>query len=223
VPNGIKVELTIRDNKTGKYLKIPVTPPTIKYNDGEALVNSVNILNLGTVDFANGVDLDSMGWDSFFPARYDAGYCSTSDLLTPTEYRDQFVAWKNEHISLQVICPAAGINKQMYVRQFQGELKGFEGDIYYTVNFTEDRKLLPRQIDVAVTGTTIQAVTTVTPESRPEVAQEATPATYTVVAGDSLSLIGKKLGIAWVDIYNRNKGIIGPDPNKIYPGQVFSV
>lgn len=44
--------------------------------------------------------------------------------------------------------------------------------------------------------------------------------TYTVKSGDCLSLIGKKLGVSWIDIANRN-GI--HSPYTIYPGQVLTL
>ena len=43
---------------------------------------------------------------------------------------------------------------------------------------------------------------------------------YTVVAGDTLSGIAKKLGSAdWHTLYNNNKDVIGNNPNVIYPNQ----
>lgn len=49
-----------------------------------------------------------------------------------------------------------------------------------------------------------------------------TPHTYTVVAGDTLSGIAKKLGLGgWQRLYERNLAVIGADPNRIYPGQVL--
>lgn len=30
-------------------------------------------------------------------------------------------------------------------------------------------------------------------------------------------------GSKWTDIYSANKGTIGANPNKIYPGQVFTI
>lgn len=45
----------------------------------------------------------------------------------------------------------------------------------------------------------------------------ATPAEYEVVKGDSLSKIGKRLGVKWKDIYEANKDRI-KDPDHIEPG-----
>ena len=43
---------------------------------------------------------------------------------------------------------------------------------------------------------------------------------YTVVAGDTLSGIARKLGIAdWHTLYNNNRDVIGNNPNVIYPNQ----
>ncbi len=48
--------------------------------------------------------------------------------------------------------------------------------------------------------------------------------TYTVATGDTLSGIAAKLGIGdWRRLYEANVGVIGPDPNRIYPGQVLVV
>lgn len=42
---------------------------------------------------------------------------------------------------------------------------------------------------------------------------------HVVKSGDSLSAIGDKYNVNYNKIYERNKGIIGNDPNMIYPGQ----
>jgi len=49
---------------------------------------------------------------------------------------------------------------------------------------------------------------------------------YTVASGDSLSLItGKFWGdvLLWPILYDANKPVVGPDPNKIVPGQKLTV
>jgi LysM repeat protein len=43
--------------------------------------------------------------------------------------------------------------------------------------------------------------------------------TYTVKSGDSLSKIGQRHGVAWREIYEANKDVIGDNPDKIFPGQ----
>ena len=47
--------------------------------------------------------------------------------------------------------------------------------------------------------------------------------TYTVKSGDTLSSIAKKYNMSWKDLYNKNKDIIGDNPNKIYVGQVLTI
>lgn len=49
---------------------------------------------------------------------------------------------------------------------------------------------------------------------------------YTVKKGDSLWAIAKRFygsGAAWKKIYEANRGVIGGNPNRIYPGQTFTI
>jgi nucleoid-associated protein YgaU len=46
---------------------------------------------------------------------------------------------------------------------------------------------------------------------------------YTVKSGDSLSKIGQHHGVAWRDIHEANKDVIGDDPDKIFPGQKLRI
>ncbi len=50
------------------------------------------------------------------------------------------------------------------------------------------------------------------------------PRTYTVQPGDTLSGIAEELGLGgWQRLYEANAGVIGSDPDQIYPGQVLVV
>ena len=94
------------------------------------------------------------------------------------------------------------------------------GDISFSLTLREDRKPI---IPVSVLETEAPAA----PEggsgrSGPETTP---PTTYTVKSGDCLSAIAKKLtgSSDWHAIYEQNKGIIGGNPNRIYPGQVLTI
>lgn len=217
----VNVDISIRDNTTGEYLQVPVVPAYVPYEDGEAMYDGVKILNLGNVDFFSGVDLAGFTLESFFPGRYDPGYCATSALKTPIEYRNQFSTWKNAGASLQVVCPAAGINKTMTLRNFNWRLQGFEGDIYYTAEFREHKVVVPKLLALGADATPTDKLTAA---DRQAVPQTAKPATYTVKSGDTLIHIAKGLGIAdWKTLYEKNKGVIGANPSLVIPGQVLTV
>jgi len=47
--------------------------------------------------------------------------------------------------------------------------------------------------------------------------------TYTVKSGDTLSAIGQHHGVAWREIHEANKDVIGDDPDKIRPGQKLRI
>ncbi len=60
--------------------------------------------------------------------------------------------------------------------------------------------------------------------SKPSPPTHPSPRTYTVRPGDTLSGIAARFGIAdWRTLYQANKGVIGPDPNLILPGQVLTI
>jgi len=219
---GINVDIFLQDSLTGEYLQIPVVPERIPWTDGDALADTVRILNLGNIDFPNGVDLDSLTLESFFPANYDPFLCATSNLLKPLEYRNKLSGWKDTGRPVQVIIPTAGINHRMYVSSFSWDLRGFEGDLYYSVTFKLFRTIKPKQL---TPGGTAPDPNKKTVADRPAGPESVLPKTYTVKTGDTLVKIAKSLGIAdWrTGVYNKNKAVIGPDPGKIYPGQVLKL
>lgn len=168
--NKVPVNITLYDAKNDTYIQIPVIPETLDYGDGNPIVDTVKVINLGDVDFANGVELDTLTWSSFFPGRYDEGYCVIPDIKKPTEYRNWFSTWKDESLVLQVIIPAFDINKTVKVQSFTWSGQGFEGDIAYSVTLKEYKVVVPRQVE---TGGTLPEKGKKIPEQRPAVADSA--------------------------------------------------
>jgi len=57
----------------------------------------------------------------------------------------------------------------------------------------------------------------------PDYGSESPAKTHTVAKGDTLAKIAKANGTTWQKLYERNKGVIGSDPNKIRAGQVLTL
>lgn len=205
----INVDITIKDNTTGAYVRIPVLPQKVQYTDGEMKVKSIDVLNLGTIDFPYGVELDEISWDSFFPSRYDASYCTHENILDPISYRNQFSTWKDQKTALQVICPAFGINKTMYLKSFPWSGEGFECDIVYQVTFRELKTKKPQQLTPSGIAPPKGKQG---PAQRPPVPAIKPPPKVKVKPGESLYKKEKQLNLPTGSLYEKNKALIGPSP-----------
>ena len=53
--------------------------------------------------------------------------------------------------------------------------------------------------------------------------QSTSGTVYTVVKGDTLSGIAAKYGTTWQKLYEKNKSVIGSNPNIIRVGQVLTI
>jgi LysM repeat protein len=208
-------------NDENKYFLVPVIPEAISYKEGDTSATSVTIINIGQVDFPDGNDLEEVGWSSFFPARYDPSYCSGPLDSTPFEWRDRLLAWKDARTAVRVIIARCDINKLFYIKTFDWELRGAEGDVYYTVTFREFIEPKPKKIPLGTT--TINDPNNKTLDDRKPVKKPIKPSKYKVKKGDSIYSVAKRYGLQWKDVYAKNKATIGLDPSKLKPGQVLKL
>lgn len=216
-----KFEITLKNNRTGKSILLPVLPTDGKltYDHGKTQAENISIVNLGKVDVPSGRDLDSVDFATFFPARYDAGYCTTSKLKKPLEYHALILEWQRKRDPIQFIVPAAKINQRMYISSYRPDHGiGAEGDIYYSMGLVEYRIVKPTKIKINTKTLKKSA------KARPKLPKKKKPKYYTVKRGDWLIKIAKRHGIKnWRrDLYlpnKRPKGPLGPNPDLIYPGQ----
>lgn len=218
------MEIVLRSGEN--FILIPVPPEELMLAVGDQIVETVNIVNLGPVDYPTGKALDGLEWSSFFPVRYDPGYCITQDLIVPRTAVEMLEEWKDNKTPVRVTVPLMDISFTVRVQKFTWGLKaGEELDIYYTIGLVEYREIFVRQVNVtaAAAGETLTLVQNeqVRPGSTTLAAEN--PTTYTVQDGDSLALIAKQFGLAWSDIYDNNKDVIGDDPGLIYAGQVLTL
>ena len=115
-----------------------------------------------------------------------------------------------------------GISMYATIEKFKiKEVGGDPGTIQFDITFKEYREVVMRQIKVNVTTQKARIS-----QSSPRVDNTPAAQIYTVKKGDCLWNIAKKFygsGAKYTVIYNANKGVIGSNPNLIYPGQVYTI
>ena len=153
-----KVNCFIIDQQTGIEMQLPVNPEKIKLRWGRK-TETVNILNLGEVDFTTGDKLTEVSFESFFPAQYVPTYCVTAMPPSPDSANAVMNAWKSrfqepvknlkDPIQL-IITGAQDINMLCLLSSYESDEHGGEpGDIYYTATFREWPTLVKMPATVA--------------------------------------------------------------------------
>lgn len=217
----MKWEIIIQEAESGDIVRLPMAPDRIQVRDAARFL-SYDILNTGEHKIPLGEDLTEFSWEGLLPgsARATAPYVNLLAWMPPGYFLHKFAVWKSKGTKLKLIVPLTPIHHAVYLESFQHEYSGGMGDVQYSLVFCTAR-------DVIITteeGTASQegaGIKTTSTAANPPAA-----ATYTVKRGDSLWKIAQKQlgdGTRWREIYQLNQGIIGPDPDRIYPGQVYNM
>lgn len=206
------MEIWLKQDK--KSFRFPVLPPeyelTSESNNTQLVINS-----LGEVNLLGKRKLKNISFSSFFP-KEKYNFCEYTTFPTPMECVKLVEHMKNNGV-MRLIMTGTPVNMECTIESFTwGENDGTK-DINFTLDFKEYRriKIIASEKRETVTKNIIPAATQRT-------AKEVKSTTYTVVKGDNLSKIAKNLtgsSANWQAIYNQNKGVIGDNPNLIYPGQ----
>ncbi|AJA42419.1 XkdP [Bacillus phage BalMu-1] len=175
---------------------------------------TISIMNLGEVDFTDGGKyINEIHFSSFFPSFYDGSYCKYANIPKPQDAMQQVTKWMDSKEPIRLIITETPINMLVNLAFHNSEYKGGEpGDIYFDLSCRTYRTVKVKSKQV-----TVKKVTT-RPDTKPK------PKNYTVKSGDSLWKIAAMkqhygAGSRWPEIYNRNKSVVGKNPNLIYPGQ----
>lgn len=123
--------------KGSRRVRIPVLPS--EYSVSSSQNNTVvNVIGLGDVVLKGKRGLRTISFSSFFPKRYDAGYCEYSSIRSPKTYVDLIEKMKRAG-TIKLIITGTQINFRCTIESFDwGENDG-TGDISYTLTFQEYR------------------------------------------------------------------------------------
>lgn len=222
-----KMYLGINDGEDGFIL--PVLPEKIEMDEGGDN-KTYNIINLGEVNVINVPKLTKISFESYFPSNRGP-YVSAEKLFTPSFYIKKIQEWRKKCIKVRFIFTGGPldsvfntsleVNNIFSIENFKYEERGGEvGDIYYSLELKKFKNYAARKVDIKkdVTGTAATISAADTREGSPP-----KPNTYTVIEGDTLWHISKKIlgeGSRYREIAELN-GISNPD--RIYVGQSLNI
>ena len=193
------MEIWLKQGKTN--FRFAVLPSeyelTSESNNTQVVVNS-----LGEINLLGKRKLKNISFSSFFP-KQKYSFCEYTTFPTPKESVKLIEKMKNNGV-LRLTMTGAPVNMDCTIENFTWEFKEY------------------RKVKVKTTKKKEKVTKKVTPAATERAAKEVKSTTYTVVKGDNLSKIAKNLtgsSANWQAIYNQNKGVIGGNPNLIYPGQ----
>ena len=212
---------------SGSEISIPVLPEKLKVSS-PGRNEKTTVLKLGEIIIPRDKGLQSLEWESFFPAE-DGPYV-TGSLVDPgaAVRKLQKSRDKSKPVRVLLIGPDFDINSSMLIDSFDyWEQGGEPGDIYYSITLIEYKEYSPAKITLPAADSSGSVTTATKQEPARSGAPAATEAkTYTVKSGDSLWAIAKRIygnGADYKKIYEANKSTIGGNPNLIKPGQVFKI
>jgi len=211
----MKVIFEFIDYNKKDFFTLPVSPQEVTINYGK-MIDTINILKLGEIDFHIGTKLTEISFSSFFPAKYDAGYCVYSNIPQPIKAKEKIEKWVAGKDPVRFLITHFGVNDVFNIVQFDYSIRGgTTGDIYYDIVLRRHRK-----IEIMKVGEK-RAQVLPREDTKPTPIQK----TYTVKEGDNLYNIAIKMyngdGSKYLDIYEANKAKIGNNPSKISPGMVL--
>ncbi|MEW6540565.1 MAG: LysM peptidoglycan-binding domain-containing protein [Bacillota bacterium] len=210
------MDLYLINPKEDTAFRFPVNPEEISVAT-ETLKETIEITNIGEVDFPWGDKRAEIRFSCFLPYEYDV-YCQYPSIPDPVAAAKQLEAWRKAKQPLRFIVTDSPINGLVYIVSFNTQIiGGAPGDIYFDIvlrTWQETKVRTAAEIGFGL-GAGVSTVAA-RPDTKP------VPGTYTVKAGDSLWKIAKMQlgdGAKWKQIYEANREVIGPDPNLIKPGQ----
>lgn len=205
-------------NVNGVRFQLPVNPESVLINSPFGF-EDVEITSLGEFTVIGNRQMQTLEFSSFFPRDYSAVYCDTTDVRNPFDYIKALEDARDERKPVRFSITGTPINLQVTIRDisYEPEKAGNPGDIYYTISLKEYRPISVKKTETKTNGNSVKAAST---SQRPSDRPKST--SYTVVRGDSLWKIAQRElddGDRWREIYEKNKSVIGSNPNLIKPGQ----
>ena len=195
-------------------LTFPVPPQQFTISSGKK-VETKTLLTLGEVDFGGGAKVAEIQFATFFPASYDPHYCVVTELPDPRQAVETLTRYAEQEVPIRLIVEDSSLNMMVRLADLKTELKGGEPGDYY-VEMTFRRWTVVKPVKATAASPAAPAREAPRPQAK----------SYTIKAGDTLSLIARRVygdSSKWRTIYNANKALIGPNPNTLPAGKTLTI
>lgn len=219
------MDIYLTNLTNGDRLRFPMLPTEVSIKMANQFAN-YTILSIGEVQLPSGTSLDTISWSGIFPGQKRAGSRAPyifdwQDPKAIYRWIEQLKTQYGMPVKARLLITESPINCDVYLSSFTGTPTGGYGDINYSISLIQ-----AKDIRISIAGN--QAKQERQPTTAAAPARPSPPAakTYTVKKGDSLWKIAQSCygnGSNYSKIYDANSGLIGSNPNLIYPGQVLTI
>lgn len=218
------------------YLKkclLPIAPQKLEIKINNANT-TVTLIDEGQINILKTAELTDVEFEARIPqvqypfATYKAGFKGASYFL------DYFEELKTSKEPFQFIVSRTlpngkilfSTNIKVSMEDYKITEQASDGfDLTVKIKLKQYRDYGTKTVNIKIAASKPKATVQQTRPAETSPAPAASQ-TYTVVKGDCLWNIAKKFygsGSKYTVIYNANKGVVGGNPNLIYPGQVLTI
>lgn len=218
------------------YLKkclLPIAPEKLQVKINNAN-DTLTLINEGEINILKTPELTDVEFECRIPqvkypfATYKSGFKGASYFL------DYFESLKVDKKPFQFIVSRTMPNgKVLFSTNIKVSMEDYKiteqakdgFDLTVKIKLKQYRDYGTKTVNIKIAASKPKATVQQTRAAETSPAPAASK-TYTVVRGDCLWNIAKKFygnGAKYTVIYNANKGVIGGNPNLIYPGQVLTI
>lgn len=195
-------------NNQEEGFELPILPSEIgSSSSGDG--SEYEVYGLGKINAIRAPKLATFSVSSFFPAQTYAAIITAEQVFEPRYYIDLIEKWRQTKRPIRFVYVGSTmtINLPVSIESFEWqEVAGSPGDIQYSLELQEYRFYAAQKVDVKQ-NTSGSNATTVQKQLAARASDTETPKTYTIVSGDTLIKIAKKVygkDTRWKEIQTYN-------------------
>ncbi|MEK5068110.1 LysM peptidoglycan-binding domain-containing protein [Sporosarcina sp. FSL K6-1508] len=210
------MQFSFLDPVTKEVVILPIGPTRMGAVIGTKVL-SFEPTTLGIVEVPRGRLPVKFSLDGLLPGEFQS--IERQSELTPEEIVEKFRGWADAKGAtgkkLRFIVTGTDWNIPVFFNSFSPEYSGGGGDIHYSLEMTEFRDFVVKEVKPQSSGKeTVR-------ETKPK------PKTYTIKKGDTLWAIARKhtgSGAKWTEIWSSFKSTSrSKNPDLIYPGETITI